>query len=86
MSAAGRAPAPFALAAIAGYGMMRAKHYGVVMNNNRASHRDGLRVNEGMRTTDGFKHGFAQVNGARLHYAEAGHGPLVMLLHGFPEL
>ena len=35
---------------------------------------------------DGFKHGYAQVNGARLHYAEAGHGPLVLLLHGFPEL
>jgi pimeloyl-ACP methyl ester carboxylesterase len=35
---------------------------------------------------DGFNHGYAQVNGARLHYVEAGQGPLVLLLHGFPEL
>jgi pimeloyl-ACP methyl ester carboxylesterase len=35
---------------------------------------------------DGFKHGYASVNDARLHYVEAGHGPLVVLLHGFPEL
>ena len=31
-------------------------------------------------------HGFADVNGIRLHYAEAGGGDkLVILLHGFPE-
>jgi len=28
---------------------------------------------------------YADVNGVRLHYAEAGSGPLVVLLHGFPE-
>src|SRR4051812_14390433 len=28
---------------------------------------------------------FATVNGVRLHYVEAGEGPLVVLLHGFPE-
>lgn len=28
---------------------------------------------------------FIQVNGLRLHYVEAGSGPLVLLLHGFPE-
>jgi pimeloyl-ACP methyl ester carboxylesterase len=28
---------------------------------------------------------FAYVNGIRLHYVEAGAGPLVVLLHGFPE-
>jgi pimeloyl-ACP methyl ester carboxylesterase len=28
---------------------------------------------------------FASVNGIRLHYVEAGTGPLVLLLHGFPE-
>ncbi len=33
-----------------------------------------------------FKHSFLNVNGARLHVVEAGHGPLVVLLHGFPEL
>ncbi len=32
-------------------------------------------------------HGYAQVGGVRLHYVEAGpsDGPLVLLLHGFPE-
>lgn len=28
---------------------------------------------------------YADVNGIRLHYMEAGEGPLVVLLHGFPE-
>ncbi|MEO8181361.1 MAG: alpha/beta hydrolase [Deltaproteobacteria bacterium] len=32
-----------------------------------------------------WQHGFAEVNGVRLHYVEAGAGPLVLLLHGFPE-
>jgi pimeloyl-ACP methyl ester carboxylesterase len=30
-------------------------------------------------------HHFALANGIRLHYVEAGSGPLVVLLHGFPE-
>jgi pimeloyl-ACP methyl ester carboxylesterase len=30
-------------------------------------------------------HRFAVVDGVRLHYVEAGEGPLVVLLHGFPE-
>ncbi|WP_067499141.1 alpha/beta fold hydrolase [Actinoplanes sp. TFC3] len=29
--------------------------------------------------------GDAEVNGIRLHYTQAGTGPLVLLLHGFPE-
>ena len=29
--------------------------------------------------------GFVTANGVRFHYAEAGRGPLVLLLHGFPE-
>jgi pimeloyl-ACP methyl ester carboxylesterase len=34
-----------------------------------------------------WSHGYAEVNGVRLHYAEIGRGsgPLVILLHGFPE-
>ncbi|HKB37558.1 MAG TPA: alpha/beta hydrolase [Gemmataceae bacterium] len=32
-----------------------------------------------------WDHREAVVNGVRLHYVEAGHGPLVVLLHGFPE-
>src|SRR5207302_2103144 len=34
----------------------------------------------------GWAHREASVNGVRLHYVEAGSGPLVVLLHGFPEL
>ena len=34
---------------------------------------------------DGWAHREAVVNGVRLHYVEAGAGPLVLLLHGFPE-
>jgi pimeloyl-ACP methyl ester carboxylesterase len=30
-------------------------------------------------------HAFVEANGVRFHYAEQGEGPLVMLLHGFPE-
>jgi pimeloyl-ACP methyl ester carboxylesterase len=30
-------------------------------------------------------HRYAQVNGLRYHYVEAGEGPLLLLLHGFPE-
>ena len=32
-----------------------------------------------------ISHGYADVNNVRLHYAEAGSGELVILLHGFPE-
>lgn len=32
-----------------------------------------------------LQHQFAEVNGIRMHYVEAGTGPLVVLCHGFPE-
>lgn len=32
-----------------------------------------------------WQHRFADLDGLRLHYVEAGSGPLVVLLHGFPE-
>jgi pimeloyl-ACP methyl ester carboxylesterase len=32
-----------------------------------------------------IKHQFVDTNGIRMHVAEAGGGPLVVLLHGFPE-
>jgi pimeloyl-ACP methyl ester carboxylesterase len=32
-----------------------------------------------------WRHRFIAANGARFHVAEAGSGPLVLLLHGFPE-
>jgi pimeloyl-ACP methyl ester carboxylesterase len=33
-----------------------------------------------------ISHCYVQINGVRCHYAQAGAGPLVLLLHGFPEL
>lgn len=33
----------------------------------------------------GWRHDQTIVNGVRLHYVEAGTGPVVLLLHGFPE-
>ncbi|AHY46976.1 putative hydrolases or acyltransferases (alpha/beta hydrolase superfamily) [Rubrobacter radiotolerans] len=32
-----------------------------------------------------LEHRYADLEGVRLHYVEAGRGPLVVLLHGFPE-
>lgn len=37
-------------------------------------------------TIPGVKHGFAEVNGTRIHYVTAGSdGPVILLVHGFPE-
>ena len=33
----------------------------------------------------GLREGYAQVGDVQLHYVEAGDGPLIVLLHGFPE-
>src|SRR3954447_3977636 len=33
----------------------------------------------------GLRDGYAEVGDVTLHYVEAGDGPLVVLLHGFPE-
>ena len=35
--------------------------------------------------TGGLRDGYAELGDVRLHYVEAGDGPLVVLLHGFPE-
>jgi len=31
------------------------------------------------------KHGYADSNGVKIHYASAGSGPLVVMIHGFPD-
>jgi pimeloyl-ACP methyl ester carboxylesterase len=33
----------------------------------------------------GLREGYAEIGDVRLHYVEAGNGPLIILLHGFPE-
>ena len=35
--------------------------------------------------SESWRHEEAIINGIRLHWVEAGVGPLVVLLHGFPE-
>jgi epoxide hydrolase 4 len=35
--------------------------------------------------TSGLRDGYAELGEVRLHYVQAGDGPLVVLLHGFPE-
>jgi epoxide hydrolase 4 len=37
------------------------------------------------RWVNGLREGFAEIGDVRLHYVEAGEGPLIVLLHGFPE-
>jgi pimeloyl-ACP methyl ester carboxylesterase len=39
----------------------------------------------GLEARPELREGFADVGDVRLHYVEAGEGPLVVLLHGFPE-
>jgi pimeloyl-ACP methyl ester carboxylesterase len=39
-----------------------------------------------MKTATMMKIGSVRTNGIGMHYLEAGEGPLVLLLHGFPEL
>ncbi len=46
----------------------------------------GVKVDESCVLLDGdWTHRFVSANGSRFHIAEAGAGPLVLLLHGFPE-
>src|SRR6202047_2482301 len=37
------------------------------------------------RANGELREGFAEIGDQRLHYVEAGEGPLIILLHGFPE-
>jgi pimeloyl-ACP methyl ester carboxylesterase len=46
--------------------------------------------NEHSELREGYEHGelregYAEIGDVRLHYMEAGNGPLIILLHGFPE-
>jgi len=44
----------------------------------------GLQRRRYARRVD-VEHRFVETNGVRLHCAIAGQGPLVLLIHGFPE-
>ena len=32
-----------------------------------------------------WKHGYADSDGVKIHYVEAGEGPLLIMIHGFPD-
>ena len=34
---------------------------------------------------DCVEHGYAENNGVKIHYASLGEGPLVVMIHGFPD-
>ncbi|XP_048428295.1 bifunctional epoxide hydrolase 2 isoform X2 [Pyrus x bretschneideri] len=36
--------------------------------------------------SEGIEHRTVQVNGINMHVAEKGHGPLILFIHGFPDL
>ncbi len=45
----------------------------------------GLVIAAPAKSADTPREGFVEVNGVRLHFVEQGTGPLIVLLHGFPE-
>jgi epoxide hydrolase 4 len=49
------------------------------------SHRYNNKMSVATQMQTPWQHRYSWVNGVRLHYVEAGSGPLVILLHGFPE-
>lgn len=66
-------------AGVAGF-VMAAKRIADAPPDPEISARAGAAAHSGPWTQ-----GHADVNGIRLHYAEIGAGPLVILLHGFPQ-
>jgi pimeloyl-ACP methyl ester carboxylesterase len=42
-------------------------------------------ISPAIDAASGLREGYARVGEAELHYVEAGDGPMVVLLHGFPE-
>ncbi len=40
---------------------------------------------QGNNLDDVITHGFADNNGVKIHYVSAGRGPLVVMIHGFPD-
>ena len=52
-----------------------------------ASHdpHDRFPTSPAIDAATGLREGYADVGDVEMHYVEAGEGPLVLLLHGFPE-
>ena len=45
----------------------------------------GCSTHIGADTWDEVEHGYADSNGVKIHYATMGNGPLVVMIHGFPD-
>ena len=56
--------------------------YGVMPN---ATAKEGAMSTAEDRASGEIRDGYADIGDQRLHYVEAGDGPLIVLLHGFPE-
>ena len=53
---------------------------------DHTSDASGMAEQQGQgRWLSGIREGYAEIGDVRLHYVEAGNGPLIILLHGFPE-
>ncbi len=59
---------------------------GSLMKSSSALSQSGGATSNDVDNPQSFNHRFATVNGIRMHYVEAGQGPLVILLHGYPFL
>jgi pimeloyl-ACP methyl ester carboxylesterase len=58
---------------------MSTTHHGADSNGQAAEHQ------EQGHWLGGVREGYANLGEVQMHYVEAGEGPLVVLLHGFPE-
>jgi epoxide hydrolase 4 len=53
---------------------------------DHTSDAGGMAEQQGQgRWLSGLREGYAEIADVRLHYVESGDGPLIVLLHGFPE-
>ena len=59
-------------------------HSGTSLAANQTEQEE--KIMEQVIDTTKISQQYATINGIRYHYAEAGKGPLVIMLHGFPEL
>lgn len=71
----------FAFVLATSYGSSQVNNDTIQQSNTNKMKRNTKTVNSAAIT-----HHYPIINGIKYHYAEAGKGPLVIMLHGFPEL
>lgn len=55
-------------------------------STNCSVNSSNYQAREREREMEGIEHKMVEVNGIKMHVAEKGEGPVVVLVHGFPEL